>query len=71
MQQAWHYLVGSRDQLSAVWSDYHIYASPDQQTISHSTGIFLLDKQGHERIFLGDDFKPNQVTADLQKLLQE
>jgi protein SCO1 len=71
MQNLWHYLIGSRTQLSSVWSDYHIYASPNQQTISHSTGVYLIDKQGNERIFLGDDFTPAQVTANLQKLLQE
>jgi protein SCO1/2 len=72
MQNAWHYLVGTRAELSPVWSDYHIYAQSGlQDAISHSTGIFIIDKQGHERIFLGDDFQPAQLTGNLQKLLKE
>jgi protein SCO1 len=70
MENAWHYLIGSRNQLSPVWSNYGIYAQANQQAISHSTGIFLIDKQGKERIFLGDDFTPQQVTANLQTLLK-
>jgi protein SCO1 len=73
MQNYWHYLVGSQSQLSPVWSGYHIYAQAGQQvmTVNHSTGIFILDKQGNERIFLGDDFTPAQVTANLNTLLKQ
>ncbi len=70
MENYWHYLIGTRNQLSPVWSNYHIYAAANQQTIAHSTGVFLIDKYGNERIFLGDDFKPGQVTSDLQALLK-
>lgn len=71
MQNSWHYLVGTRSALQPIWNDYHIYAQPQQQTVNHSLGLFLIDKQGHERIFLGNDFTPTQLTHDLQILLRE
>ena len=71
MQNSWHYLVGTRSTLQPIWNDYHIYAQPQQQTVNHSLGLFLIDKQGHERIFLGNDFTPTQLTHDLQILLRE
>ena len=71
MQNSWHYLVGSRSALQPIWNDYHIYAQPQQQTVNHSLGLFLIDRQGHERIFLGNDFTPTQLTHDLQILLRE
>jgi len=73
MQNSWHYLIGSQSQLSPVWSDYHIYAQAGQKTmtVSHSTGLFIIDKQGNERVFLGDDFTPAQVTANLKTLLKQ
>jgi hypothetical protein len=34
--------------------------------------IFVIDKQGHERVFLSsNDFAPAQLTADLKILLKE
>jgi len=74
----WHYLVGSHAQLSPVWSSYAVYAAPTAPTpttnggsISHTTAIYLIDKQGRERVFLGDDATPSQITTDLQTLLKE
>ena len=43
-----------------------------QQNINHSMAIFVIDKQGRERVFLSsNDFTPAQLTADLQTLLKE
>ena len=71
MQDYWHYLVGPRTELSPIWSDYHIYAQPQQQTVNHSLGLFLIDKQGHQRIFLDNSFEPTVLANDLQILLKE
>ncbi len=71
MQDYWHYLVGSRNQLSPVWTSYNTYAQViNQQTVSHSLGLFVIDKQGNERVFLDNDFTPPQLAADLQTLLK-
>jgi protein SCO1/2 len=72
MTNYWHYLTGTEQQLSPVWTSYNIYAQAQQQNINHSMAIFVIDKQGRERVFLSsNDFTPAQLTADLQILLQE
>lgn len=72
MTNYWHYLTGTDQQLSPVWASYSIYAQAQQQNINHSMAIFVIDKQGHERVFLSsNDFTPAQLTADLQILLKE
>lgn len=71
MQDYWHFLIGSQQQLSPVWKAYNIYAEAQQQTVNHTLALYLIDKQGRERIFFGNDFLPSQMTSDLQKLLKE
>ena len=71
MQDYWHYLVGSQNQLSPVWTSYNTYAQVvNQQTVSHGLGLYVIDKQGNERVFLDNDFTPAQLAADLQILLK-
>lgn len=71
MQSYWHYLVGTHTELAPIWSVYHIYAQPQQQTVNHSLGLFLIDKQGHQRVFLDNSFEPTVLTNDLQILMKE
>lgn len=71
MQDYWHYLIGPRETLAPVWSAYHIYAQEQQQAVNHSLGIYLIDKQGRQRIFLANDFAPSVLENDLQVLLKE
>jgi protein SCO1/2 len=71
MQDYWHYLIGPRTALAPIWSAYHIYAQPEQQTVNHSLGLFLIDKQGRERIFLDNSFTPTVLANDLQILMKE
>ncbi len=71
MQDYWHYLVGTRQSLGSVWASYHIFAQPQQQTVNHSLGIYLIDKQGRERTFMDSDFTPTQLAANLKVLLKE
>jgi protein SCO1 len=75
MLDYWHYLLGTHEELSPIWSSYAVYAAPTPTTtggtVSHTTAIFIIDKQGRERIFLGDDATSAQLTADLQILLKE
>jgi protein SCO1 len=72
MVDYWHFLTGSQDALSPIWSAYSIYAQPESgSSVAHSTGLYVIDKQGNERVFLGDDFAPAQAAADLRILLNE
>lgn len=75
MENYWHYLVGTHDQLSPIWSSYAVYAVPTPTstggTVAHTTAIFVIDKQGHERAFFGDSATSAQLTTDMQILLKE
>jgi protein SCO1/2 len=69
MQDYWHYLIGTQTSLSHVWTAYSVYAAPQIHSVSHSTGLYLIDKQGRESVFLDDSFTPAQLASDLKILL--
>jgi len=78
MLNYWHFLIGTHAELAPVWSKYSMYAQAaavstpaSTGSVSHSTALYVIDKQGHERVFLSDDFTPQQLTADLRVLLGE
>jgi protein SCO1/2 len=71
MQDYWHFLIGKQQVLSPIWSEYSIYAQQQQEQVNHTMAVYVIDKQGRERIFLSNDFTPDQMTKDLQILLQE
>ncbi|GCE14395.1 SCO family protein [Tengunoibacter tsumagoiensis] len=72
MQDSWHYLVGTQEQLSPIWSSYSVYAQTQQQIVNHTSALYLIDKQGHERVFMnGDTFTPSQLAANIKILLKE
>lgn len=72
MQDYWHYLIGTQQQLSPVWSNYNIYVQPGQTgAVDHSLGIYVIDQQGRERAFFDTSFAPSQLVTDLQTLLKQ
>jgi len=75
MQNYWHYLLGTESELSPVWSSYSVYAAPTPTStggsVAHTTAVYIIDKQGRERVFFGSDFTSEQLTKDLQILLKE
>lgn len=71
MEDYWHFLIGTQQQLAPVWKSYNIYAQAYQQSVDHTSALYLIDKQGNERVFFDTNFTPSQVTTDLQKLLKE
>lgn len=70
---AWHFLIGTLNQLAPVWSSYTVdaQAATSAGTVTHSTFIYVIDKQGRERVLLDSDFTPVQLTSDLKILLAE
>lgn len=70
MQNYWYYLVGTQQTLSPVWSSYNTYVQSNNGAVSHGLGLYILDKQGREQLFLNNNFTPAQVTADLKTLLK-
>ena len=69
-----HYLLGTQQQLQPVWNAYHIAVQPDGDAtahigdVSHTIGVYILDAQGDERIYLDDTFDPQTLAADLRML---
>ena len=71
MEGYWHFLTGTFNVLSPIWSNYDVYADTSDQSVNHSFALYVLDKQGRERIFLDSGFTPAELTADLKILLGE
>jgi protein SCO1 len=71
MLDYWHFLIGTQQALSPIWSSYNVFAEAAQTTVNHTLPVYLIDKQGRERVYLGNDFTVAQLTADLRALLKE
>jgi protein SCO1/2 len=71
MENYWHYLVGTKDELSPIWSNYSVAAQQLEKTVMHTSVIYFIDKEGRERTLIMDTFQPEQITHNLQALLQE
>lgn len=73
LDRGWHYLIGSRAQLSGVWQDYGILANPDPEppTVTHTDAVYLIDEQGRERVLLRSDALAESLLSDLRILLAE
>src|ERR1700728_2390656 len=46
MLYQWRYLTGSLPQLQAVWKDYSIGVTVNQNQIDHEPAIFVINQQG-------------------------
>ena len=70
---SWHFLVGNLNQLAPVWSSYTVdaQAATSSGIVTHSTFVYLIDKEGRERVLLDNDFTVPQLTDDLKILLKE
>ncbi len=71
MLDYWHFLIGTQQTLTPIWSSYNVFAQPAQTTVNHTLPVYLIDKRGHERVYLDNDFTVAQLTEDLKILLKE
>jgi protein SCO1/2 len=73
MLDRWHYLIGAHDQLAPVWKAYGIAVAAGARAgeVTHGLGLYVIDKQGRERVYLGNDFDPAALAADLRILAGE
>jgi protein SCO1/2 len=69
----WHYLIGPRAQLEAVWALYGIgaFASSGARAVEHNDAIYLIDGRGRERAILHSSDPPNWLVDDLRALIAE
>ncbi len=68
-QMAMRFLLGSQAQLAPLWKAYYIGAQPGQTNVTHTTGVYLIDQQGRERMWFDPGFDPKSLSADTRILL--
>lgn len=49
MLHSWHFLTGSKSQLTSVWRAYHVYVAASHHNIDHEPALYVIDPQGKER----------------------
>lgn len=67
----WHWLRGTRSELSQVWAAYGITVQPTTNDITHGLALYLVDRRGFQRTGYLFPFLPNFVALDLVKLARE
>jgi len=68
----WHYLIGPRAQLAAVWSAYGVGAfdAGTGGAVQHNDAIYLIDRDGRERALVHSDVALEDLVNDLRALLR-
>jgi protein SCO1/2 len=71
LSERWHYLIGPRSQLEAVWALYGIgsFASSGARAVEHNDAIYLIDGRGRERAILHSSDPPTWLLHDLRALI--
>jgi cytochrome oxidase Cu insertion factor (SCO1/SenC/PrrC family) len=72
---AWHFLLGSYQELAPVWKAYHVYVPTmaAQRTTgpAHSAVMYLIDGGGREQVLLNDSVDAPSLAQDLHILLRD
>lgn len=68
------YLVGAPEQLRPVWAAYGVAAAQPLSggtpgAAAHTQGVYVIDSQGRERVFLDSAFAASALSADVRALL--
>ncbi|HEU5348563.1 MAG TPA: SCO family protein [Ktedonobacterales bacterium] len=71
-----HYLLGTEADLSPIWSEYSVavengsstHSASNAGAVQHTTGVWLIDAQGREQVYLNTEFDPQVLAADLKIL---
>jgi protein SCO1/2 len=73
LKDNWHYLIGPRGALAAVWSAYGVgaFAAPTGTGVDHNDAIYLIDAKGREREIVHSDIALKALVADVRVLMQE
>lgn len=64
----WHWLRGTSEGLAPVWRDYGITVQPTTHDITHSTVLYLIDRNGFQRTGYLFPFLSEAVARDLHTL---
>ena len=65
-----HYLIGSRDELTKVWKAYDVAAvASDPELVDHTAYTMLVDQSGEGRVIYDSQVKAKDVVHDVRFLL--
>lgn len=64
-----HFLLGAQAQLEPLWKSYYIAVQPGQSDVAHTSGLYVIDQQGRERVWMDAGFNPKALASDLKALL--
>jgi len=65
-----HYLIGSRDELTKVWKAYDVAAvASDPELVDHTAYTMLVDQSGEGRVIYDSQVKAKDVVHDVRALL--
>jgi protein SCO1 len=65
-----HYLIGTRDELTQVWKDYDVAAvASDPELVDHTAYTMLVDRSGEGRVIYDASVKAKDVVHDVDELL--
>jgi protein SCO1 len=65
-----HYLIGTRDELTKVWKDYDVAAvASDPELVDHTAYTMLVDRAGEGRVIYDASVKAKDVAHDVDELL--
>jgi len=65
-----HYLIGTRDELTQVWKDYDVAAvASDPELVDHTAYTMLVDESGEGRVIYDASVKAKDVVHDVDELL--
>ena len=65
-----HYLTGTRDDLTQVWKDYDVAAvARDPELVDHTAYTMLVDRSGEGRVIYDASVKAKDVVHDVDELL--
>ncbi len=63
------FLLGTQAQLPPIWKAYHVTVIPSPTDVAHTSGLYVIDQQGLERIWYDNGFDPRALSIDLKQLL--
>ena len=65
-----HYLIGTKDELTRVWKDYDVAAvARDPDLVDHTAYTMLVDSSGEGRVIYDSTVKAKDVVHDVDVLL--
>lgn len=72
MQPHLTYLLGSASQLQPLWDAFHMQSILQANgVVIHTTGVYLLDTNAHEQVYMDEGFDPRVLSADASLLLRD